>query len=125
VPSRRVNGVTHVFVAESSSRSPSRARTRSEQTLATAFPDIHREIFGLYDTNDLVVVELSLNGTYKGPLVLPAGTLPPTGKEMRPPCCDAFHFQEWKIQTFNCYTAGTIMFMRARKSRSRAQAVSR
>jgi predicted ester cyclase len=81
------------------------------KTFATAFPDMHREIFGLNETNDLVVVELSLNGTHKGPLVLPAGTLPPTGKEMRTPCCDVFHFKNGKIQTFNCYAAGTIMFM--------------
>jgi ketosteroid isomerase-like protein len=78
---------------------------------ATAFPDMHREIYGVYETGNTVVVELSLNGTHNGPLVLPAGTLPPTGKEMHAPCCDVFHFKDGKIQTFNCYAAGTIMFM--------------
>jgi len=80
------------------------------RTFSTAFPDMHREIFGLYETGNVVVVELSLNGTHKGPLVLPTGTLPATGKEMHTPCCDVFHFREGKIQTFNCYAAGTIMF---------------
>jgi hypothetical protein len=30
---------------------------------ATAFPDMHRELYNLYVTGDVVVVELSLNGT--------------------------------------------------------------
>ena len=78
---------------------------------STAFPDMHREIFGVFESDTTIVVELSLNGTHKGPLVLPSGTLAPTGKQMRTPCCDVFHFRDGKIQTFNCYAAGTIMFM--------------
>src|SRR5258707_15023712 len=35
-----------------------------------AFPDMHRDLIGLYTTDDLVVVELTLNGTHKGDLDL-------------------------------------------------------
>jgi len=76
---------------------------------AAAFPDMHRELYDLYEIDDVVVVELSLNGTHKGPLALPAGTIPATGKEMHAPCCEVFRLKESKVQSFNCYTAATIM----------------
>ncbi len=78
---------------------------------AKAFPDMHRELIKLYvkDDENLVIVELTLNGTHKGPLALPAGTIPPTGKAMETPCCDVFHIENGKVKSFHCYTAGTIM----------------
>lgn len=52
---------------------------------AKAFPDMHRELIEFYvkDDENLVVVELTLNGTHKGPLELPVGTIPPTGKDRK------------------------------------------
>src|SRR5476651_1785292 len=78
---------------------------------ATAFPDMHRELIEFYvkDDENLVVVELTLNGTQNGPLALPVGTIPPTGKAMVTPCCDVFHIENGKVKSFHCYTAGTIM----------------
>jgi ketosteroid isomerase-like protein len=76
---------------------------------AKAFPDMHRELYDVYSVGDVVVVELSLNGTQKGPLALPVGTIPATGNKMSTPCCDVFHLKDGKVLTFNCYTAGTIM----------------
>src|SRR5216683_8329904 len=80
---------------------------RLVEVFATAFPDMHREIHQVYETSDRVIVELSLNGTHKGPLVLPAGTLEASGKAMHTPCCDVFYMSDGKIQRFNCYAAGT------------------
>lgn len=51
---------------------------RMVDVFATACPDMHRDIHHVYQTRGRVIVELSLNGTHKGPLVLPAGTLQPT-----------------------------------------------
>ncbi|WP_020214109.1 nuclear transport factor 2 family protein [Flavobacterium rivuli] len=76
---------------------------------ATAFPDMHRELYDMYVSGDVVVVELSLNGTHKGPLALPAGTIPATGNEIHAPCCDVFRIINGKVQSFNCYTAATVM----------------
>jgi hypothetical protein len=78
---------------------------------ATAFPDMHRELIDVYvkDDENLVIVELTLNGTHKGPLALPVGTIPATGKVMTTPCCDVFHLENGKVKSFHCYTAGTIM----------------
>jgi SnoaL-like domain len=77
---------------------------------AIAFPDMHRELGNFYfDGDDVVIVELSLNGTHKGDLALPAGTIAPTGKEFHAPCCDVFHIKDGKVTSFHCYVAVPIM----------------
>src|SRR5579864_3225097 len=52
---------------------------------AAAFPDMHRELYSLRSFGDHVLVELSLNGTHKGDLVIPAGAIAPTGREIHAP----------------------------------------
>ena len=76
---------------------------------AAAFPDMHRELYSVYTFDDLVVVELSLNGTHKGDLVLPVGTIPPTGKKINAPCCDVFHLKDGKVVSFHCYVAVPVL----------------
>ena len=76
---------------------------------AKAFPDMHREIYKLWTLDDMVFVELALQGTHKGPLALPFGIIPPTGKRMDAPCCDVFRLKDGKIQSFNCYPSGTVI----------------
>jgi ketosteroid isomerase-like protein len=76
---------------------------------AAAFPDMHREVYVLHSFCDHVLVELSLNGTHKGDLVIPAGTIPPTGKRMRAPCCDVFHLKDGRVFSFHCYVAVPIL----------------
>ena len=36
--------------------------------------------------------------------------LPPTGKRMDAPCCDVFRLVNGKIQSFDCYPSGTVIF---------------
>jgi hypothetical protein len=76
---------------------------------AAAFPDMHRELYSFYFNDDVVVVELSLNGTHNGDLVLPAGVIPPTHKEIHAPCCDVFHLKDGKVLSFHCYVAVPIL----------------
>jgi len=76
---------------------------------AAAFPDMHRQLDKLYFDGNVVIVELSLNGTHKGDLVMPAGTIPATGVEIHAPCCDVFHIENGKITSFHCYVAVPIM----------------
>ncbi|WP_343615334.1 nuclear transport factor 2 family protein [Novosphingobium sp.] len=76
---------------------------------ASAFPDMHRELYELHVIGDVVVVELSLNGTHDGALPLPAGTILPTGKEIHAPCCDVFHLKDGKVTSFHCYVAVPIL----------------
>ena len=79
------------------------------EVYAAAFPDMHRELYRFYEAGDTVIVELALQGTHKGPLALPSGTVPPTGRRMNAPCCDVFRLENGRIQSFNCYPSGTII----------------
>jgi hypothetical protein len=76
---------------------------------AAAFPDMHRELYAIHSFGDHVLVELSLNGTHKGDLVLPAGTISPTGKKISAPCCDVFRLKDGKVISFHCYVAVPIL----------------
>ena len=50
---------------------------RAADIYSAAFPDMHRELHYLYFDGDVVVVQLSLNGTHRGDLPMGLGTLPP------------------------------------------------
>jgi predicted ester cyclase len=82
---------------------------RAADIYSGAFPDMHRELYDLYFDGDVVVVQLSLNGTQQGDLPMAGGTLPATGKEIHTPCCDVFHLEDGKVSAFDCYYAGTIL----------------
>ena len=69
----------------------------------TAFSDMHRELYQIYADGNVVVVQLALQGTHDGPLQLPFGELPATGKHMDAPCCDVFELEDGKIKRFDCY----------------------
>jgi steroid delta-isomerase-like uncharacterized protein len=79
------------------------------EVYAKAFPDMHRELHTVYVVGDIVVVQLSLQGTHTGPLELPAGTVPPTGKRMDAPCCDVFELVDGKIKRFDCYPSAAVI----------------
>jgi ketosteroid isomerase-like protein len=82
---------------------------RTVEIYAAAFPDMHRELYAFYVVGDTVIVELALQGTHNGPLHLPMGVIPPTGKKMNAPCCDVFQMPNGKIKSFNCYPSGTVV----------------
>ena len=74
-----------------------------------AFSDMHRELFDVYVSGDIVIVQLALQGTHDGPLSLPQGILPPTGNRMDAPCCDVFKLKDDRLQVFDCYPSGTVI----------------
>jgi ketosteroid isomerase-like protein len=82
---------------------------KTVEIYARAFPDMHRELYRMYVTGDIVVVQLALQGTHLGPLSLPVGTVRPTGKWMDAPSCDVFELVDGKIKRFDCYPSGTII----------------
>jgi SnoaL-like domain len=55
-----------------------------------AFSDMHRELYDVYVSEDVVVVQLALQGTHDGALHLSFGMLPATGGRIDAPCCDVF-----------------------------------
>ena len=78
-------------------------------SLASAFPDVHRELLSLYVAENVVVVETSIRGTHKGELALASGTLAPTGKTIDVPGIDVFHLEGGKIISFHCYNLPSVM----------------
>lgn len=74
-----------------------------------AFSDMHRELYDVYVSGDIVVVQLALQGTHDGALHLPFGMLPATGKRMDAPCCDVFKLVDGKIGEFDCYPEGSVI----------------
>ena len=87
-----------------------RALADPVRNYATAFSNMHRELYQIYSDGNIVVVQLALQGTHDGPLELPFGKLPATGKKMDAPCCDVFELEDGKIKRFDCYPEGTIIF---------------
>jgi ketosteroid isomerase-like protein len=77
----------------------------------TAFSDMHRELGRIYTDGNTVIVQLALQGTHDGPLQLPFGQLPATGRRMDAPCADVFELDDaGKIIRFDCYPEGSIIF---------------
>jgi hypothetical protein len=70
--------------------------------------------------DDMVIVELALQGTHTGPLAVPGGFLPTTGKRMNAPCCDVFRLVGGQIRTFNCYFEHNFVETSTRACRSAA-----
>jgi ketosteroid isomerase-like protein len=77
--------------------------------LASAFPDVHRELLSIYVTENVVVVELRIRGTHKGELALGSKTIAPTGKAIDVPCVDVFRLESGKVISFNCYNLPSVM----------------
>ena len=50
--------------------------------LFEAFPDLHMEILSLAVNGDVMASENRLTGTFKMPMKLPRGIVPPTGKSI-------------------------------------------
>lgn len=77
--------------------------------LASAFPDLHRELLNIYVAENVVVVEIAIRGTHKGELALASGTLAPTGKAIDVPCCDVYRLEDGKVISFDCYNLPSAM----------------
>jgi ketosteroid isomerase-like protein len=78
--------------------------------MANLLPDVHRELHGLTVLGDVVAVELSIQGTFEGPLETPAGVLQPTGAKVDVPTADFWYLRNGKIEMFNCYVGYSVMF---------------
>lgn len=55
------------------------------ENYGTAFSDMHRELYDVYVTGDVVVVELALQGTHDGPLGFLRGSSRPRATGWTPP----------------------------------------
>jgi hypothetical protein len=78
--------------------------------MAKLLPDVHRELLRVNALGDVVTVELSIQGTFLGPLETPAGTVQPTGAKIDVPTADFWYVRDGKVETFNCYVGYSVMF---------------
>jgi steroid delta-isomerase-like uncharacterized protein len=75
-----------------------------------AFPDHQVEITNVVATEDQVVVEFTGRGTHTGPLHLPAGDIPPTGRQGELRCCNVYQIKDGKIASLHSYyDAATLL----------------
>ena len=72
-------------------------------SIAKYYPDVHRELHRVNVLGDMVAVELSIQGTFLGPLQTPAGIIQPTGAKVDGPCADFWYLRDGKIERFDCY----------------------
>ena len=64
---------------------PLRGREAIEKDIGdffTAMPDIRATVVNVVASGDIVAVEMDVTGTQTGPLALPDGELPPTGRRV-------------------------------------------
>ena len=78
--------------------------------MADVFPDVHRDLKTITVSGDVVSIELSIDGTFEGPLQTPAGTLKPNGAKIDAPTADFWYLHDGKIEKFDCYVGYTDMY---------------
>jgi ketosteroid isomerase-like protein len=78
--------------------------------LGKLLPDIHREFHRFNVLGDVVAIELSIQGTFLGPLETPNGVVQPTGAKLDIPTADFWYVRDGKIQVFDCHIGMTTMF---------------
>ena len=62
-----------------------------------AFPDARTEDTTAYAGDEFGVTEFIGRGTHEGPLVSPAGEIPPTGRSAEFRLCEVYQFRDGKI----------------------------
>jgi ketosteroid isomerase-like protein len=73
------------------------------------YPDVHRELHRVNVLGDMIAVEVSIRGTFLGPLDTPSGTVQPTGAKVDVPTADFWYLRDGKIERFDCYVMVNTM----------------
>ncbi|MFD8923784.1 nuclear transport factor 2 family protein [Streptomyces mirabilis] len=80
--------------------------------MANLFPDVHRELKRITVNGDVISIELSIQGTFEGPLQSPAGTVKPNGAKIDVPTADFWYLHNGKVEKFNCFVGYSTMYAR-------------
>lgn len=77
----------------------------------TAFPDLAIKHTNVFESGDgYVALEFEGEGTHTGPLVGPAGTIPPTGKKVKLSVAEVMRVENGKIASIHNYQdSGSLM----------------
>ena len=70
----------------------------------TAFPDIAiTQVISQIATDEAVVSEFTARGTHSGPLLTPAGEIPPTGRTVDFTVCEVWQMRDGKVTSLHNY----------------------
>ena len=70
---------------------------------STAFPDTSFEVLQQLEAGDTAIDEAYLSGTHTGPMQMPDGELPPTGRRIRIRECDIAQVRDGRIVSHRFY----------------------
>jgi hypothetical protein len=70
---------------------------------------VHRQLHRVNVLGDVAAIELSIQGTFRGPFETPAGVIQPTGARLDIPTADFWYVRNGKIQEFNCHIGVAAM----------------
>lgn len=70
---------------------------------ADAFPESKVELNNIFATEDQAVIEFTGRGTNTGPLHMPTGDVPPTGRQANLQFCQVMQFRNGKITSLRTY----------------------
>ncbi len=73
------------------------------QTWASAFPDARLDVTNIVAGEHGTAVEFTGRGTNTGPLMAPAGEIPPTGRRGEQRFCDVYKIADGKITDVQTY----------------------
>ena len=80
------------------------------QAFYTAFPDFRLAIRHSVESGDTVAAETRFTGTHTGPLRLPSGEVPPTGRSVELKVAEFFELRNGKVQRMRAYfDQGAVM----------------
>lgn len=68
-----------------------------------AFPDIRITVTNQVATEESVVTEFTARGTHNGPLITPAGTIPPTGRTVDFVVCEVWRLKNSQMVSLRNY----------------------
>jgi steroid delta-isomerase-like uncharacterized protein len=73
------------------------------QAYFTAFPDMRVDVIDAVEGDGVVAAETRFTGTHTGPLLMPSGELPPTGRAVSIDTCDYIKLSGDRIQSWHVY----------------------
>jgi steroid delta-isomerase-like uncharacterized protein len=80
------------------------------QGFKSAFPDIALTVTNQVATDDKIVTEFTVKGTHTGPLMIPAGQIPATGRTAEWPVCEVWTVRQGKLTSIHNYQdLGTML----------------
>lgn len=80
------------------------AVVRAVSMMADAFPDLRVTVRNAFADGERGVAEVLREGTHTGPLRLPVGEVPPTGRALRLPECIVFQVRDGRVVSMTAYT---------------------